>query len=249
MKERAYTHIDRGLARVANRWMERQWSTLQGATVALVDRVSGMDWLELSSPEIHFELDGSPVDTMALGPVDWSEESDAYGATLVATRVGQGLRVVTRTLAFHASPGMMRSVCVTNLTRRPRRLTRFMVEGLAVVRDGVRVLTHGFAREHDAIEGPADEPAVALVKGPRGLLLGREGCGALQMFSHDPEVCAVVMAEERVLAPVETWELPDTFVAPCPGREDASRVLGDYLSARARMIAERERLETERAGD
>lgn len=249
MTDRAYTHIDRGLARVANRWLERQWSTLQGATVALVDRTAGIDWLGQTSPEISFELDGSPVDTMALGPVDWSEEADAHGATLLAARAGQGVRVITRTLAFHATPCMMRSVFVTNLTRQPRRLTRVMVDGLTVVRDGVRVLTHEFSEEHAAVEAPHEDRAVALVKGPRGLLLGRVDRGALQVFSHDPEVCAVVLAEEKVLAPVETWVLPETFLAPCAGRENAARVLAECLSARARMTDEREKLKSDRAGE
>ena len=43
METRAKTHIDHGVVRIGNRWIERQFAAFDGATVVLTDKATGFE--------------------------------------------------------------------------------------------------------------------------------------------------------------------------------------------------------------
>ena len=81
--DRAYTRVDHGLVRVGNQWLERVWSGFMGYTTSLIHRPSEFEWAARKNPEFSVEIDGATLNIDDFGEVEWSEECNDLGASLV----------------------------------------------------------------------------------------------------------------------------------------------------------------------
>lgn len=229
--DRAYTVLSPGVARLGNRWFERSWSVILGATSEVRQRDADFDWIAKSCPEFRLDVDGESLGVMDLGDVEWTEEYNDFGAALVVRQAGPKLILYIRTLAFHDNPGMLRSLRVMNNGPEPISVTGVSIDVLSIRREGVQVITEGFSCESEGAAWNPTECTAALKAPGRGLILGIEGGGAFELFAPDASVCALRQAEDRVLETNESWTLPDTLILPFTGElEDAvGREYADFL--------------------
>ena len=228
---RAFTYIDRSIAIVGNRWIERHWSPFVGATVALVDRADGFDWINNTCGELGLDLDGRFLHPVDLGEAVWTEENSPLGATLTCMRERPDLDVCVMTLAYHDMPAMLRTIRLLNKSGAPMHLRRIVMDSVAVARKTFRALIHGFREAHPAIVHDTDERAVALQLKHRGLIIGHEAPARYELCAPDPANCAVCGNATIVLEPGKWMELPACFLIPYRGPvADASRTrLADFL--------------------
>ncbi len=244
--ERAYTYVATGTARLGNRWFERRWTTFLGTTIELRLKEVDFDWLTRHGAEFSLAVNGETREGPHLGAAEWSEECDQYAATLVCRYSQPGLEVIVRTGALHDGPGMFRSAQVMNSAREPVTISNVALEILPLRTEGAVVYTDGFAKESEALAWETtEETAAVVVKRRRGLFLGIDGGGRFELFAPDRERCALVLTEERVLAPGAVWEFPEAFVALFTGdvRLAAGGVLDEFNRLRAGRKALAARLE------
>ena len=136
---RAYTYVDSGTARAGNRWLERSWSAFLGHTVELQYPRGEFEWCDRTSPEFEFQSEGRTLGYMDFGTVEWSEECDRFGATLVARHLGETLELVSRTTFFHSQPGYLRRWVLIQRGGEPVALDAIHLDLLNLRRDNVMV--------------------------------------------------------------------------------------------------------------
>jgi len=227
MAEQAATHIDAGAAWIRNAWTERRWSAFLGTGIELEHRPTGRHWFTGECREIGLEVNGAPVDHMALGAVEWSDECNPLGAVLVAEYHGGQPDLTVGNLLFHENPGMLRRTTVFNAGPGPVTVANPVLDRLLLPH--CTVLTDGFTRSATRFEGKLEERALALVDGDEGLVVGIDGGGRCDCFAADPEACILYLHETRELEPGESWVLPDSFVVPFRG--DAATFAGEGFGA------------------
>ncbi|HIJ65893.1 MAG TPA: hypothetical protein HPP77_08065 [Candidatus Hydrogenedentes bacterium] len=206
MESRAYTHIDRGVVTLGNRWIERQWSTFLGRTSSFVQKGDGVEWVAGGCGEFRVEVDDTSFGVLDFGEVAWSEENSAVGATVVVRKTRPGLDVSIRTLAWHKYPALVRSVRVYNRGSQSVFLKGATVDSLSLRRD--------------AIVEDAGDTGVALTLADRGLIAGAMHGAAAESRAG---VLAVTAPCARTVAPGESWTSPETFLVAYWG------ALGDAL--------------------
>ncbi len=221
---RAYTYVDRSRATVGNRWFERSWSAFLGNTNSLFHQRAEMEWIASRCAEFEVVCDDASWDVMDFGEVSWSEENSRLGATLVARQERPGFEVTVSTLAYHDNPGMRRSISLRNTSRERIIVRRVAVEQLPVWCEGLRVLSHGFEREHETLEWDTEERGPALTLDGYGLFVGVEGGARFSVFTREPNVCSIFVDGPRSLDPSAVWQMPPAFILPFSGDiGDASR--------------------------
>ena len=242
MATRAQTYVDRGKAVVSNRWMTREWSSFMGNTASLVQCDGDFDWIGRRCPEFSVVIDGARLGVMDFGEVRWSEESDDFGASLVARQVRPGLTFTIRTTVFHDVPGLLRSTSLRSSGDKRVRVARAVTESLCLAPGDVGFKTHGFAQTHAAIAWRTEERAAAIVSNDRGLIFGKCDEGVLELFEPDEGLCAVAYESEAALAPGDALRFPDTFLVPYTGnlQEAVSGVFSAFLLKRRRMYKSRD---------
>ena len=231
MTERAFTYVDRGQAKVGNRWVERTWSTFVGHTTGLARMPEEIEWTAGLCREFSLLVDGEPLGVMDFGEVEWSEENGPAGATLVARKMRPGFEVDIRTLALHDSPALVRTVTLRNTGRNDVAVSRVVVDSLGLTQEGVRVYTQGFATHHDAIEWRTDERAAALVRDREVLFVGSEAPCTFRLHAPDAGVCAVAHEAPQPLAAGATLLFPSTYLLATSGdlAECARTTFTDFL--------------------
>lgn len=142
MSERARTHIDRTSITLANRWLERSWSTFLGTTESMRDRANDVEWLRGGSREFGVRIGNDEFGSMAFGDADWSEQANASAATLVQCASRDGLQLRMLTHAFHDSPVIAREVRVLNANATAITLDTLVIDDMmfdVAIVDGGRV--------------------------------------------------------------------------------------------------------------
>ncbi|MBN2310908.1 MAG: hypothetical protein JXR94_18175 [Candidatus Hydrogenedentes bacterium] len=247
MESRAQTYVDRGHARIWNRWIERRWSAFTGVTVSIAQAGPEVEWAAGRGAEFAVATERGVWGPMDLGEIEWSEECTASAATLVSRRFAADLELVTRTTAFHEAPGLVRAVTLRNTSPAPLEVGRVATDSFRVAGDGLRVYVRGFAERHDAIAWRTDERAAAVVcpdeRGDRGLFIGQEAEGVLELLAPEPGVCACVVDVDGTLDPGEALELPASYVVPFSGEVMMASVsvLAQLLAARRATAQTRDR--------
>lgn len=237
---RAYTYINRAVAVVGNRWIERRWSPFLGATESLVDRADGFDWIKGPCLELGLNIDGAFLEPVDLGEAVWAEDNSPLGATLTCTRERPDLNVTVTTLAYHDLPAMLRTVRLLNKSATSMRVSRAVLDSFAMRRNTFRALVHGFRDAYPAIVHETDERAVALQLKHRGLISGLEGHATYELCAPDPSSCAICINQIIPLEPGRWFELPASFLIPYRGDvADASRTrFADFLVHRRDLDGE-----------
>jgi hypothetical protein len=222
MNIRASTYVDRGSARVGNRWFVREWSTFLGYTASLLDQAGGFEWINGRSNEFELEVNGATLTTMDFAEVSWSEENNPAGATLVARQIAPSLEFRIRTLAFHSNPGLVRFAAVANTGDTPIRVDRAIVETLPIRASGAEVVELAWSVDGAGRDGwcPSDR-AVVLRYYARGLVLGCE-TGALVARAGEEGPWQVEALGPMEVAPGKAYKLPVSFLLPYTGQ------FGDY---------------------
>jgi len=222
MNVRASTYVDRGSARVGNRWFTREWSAFLGNTVSLLDQAGDFEWMNGRSNEFELEVDGATLTMMDFAEVSWSEENNPAGATLVARQIASSLEFRIRTLAFHSNPGLVRFVAVANTGDRPVRVDRAIVEMLPIRASDAEVVELAWSVDGVGRDGwyPADR-AVVLRYYARGLVLGFEARAVVARAGGEGPWQVEAPGPIEV-APGKAHTFPVSFLLPYTGE------FGDY---------------------
>ncbi len=221
--ERGYTYVDHGRARVGNRWLERVWSGFMGHTTSLVQKDGDVEWAAPKSPEFFVDVSGSILGVEDFGEVEWSEECNELGATLVATHRCPGLELRVEQLAFHDAPALLRSVSVLNIGGQVLEIGRVIIESIALDNPEVHFRTGDFKQPQAAAEFVGTTALGAWVHGDRGLLMLCEGEGGIDLGSHTPGICSVVYQGLRRLGASERAFVGRTFLIAFEGDPSAAR--------------------------
>ncbi len=221
--ERGYTYVDHGQARVGNRWLERVWSGFMGHTTSLKQKKGDVEWAAPVSPEFSLEVAGSTLGVDDFGEVEWSEECNELGATLVATHRRPGLELRVEQLAFHDAPALLRSVTLLNCGGQAIEIGLVIIESIALDNPEVRFRSGDFKQPEEAAEFAGTPALGAWVHGDRGLLMLCEGEGGIDLGSHTPGICSVVYQGVKRLGASERAFVGRTFLIAFEGDPSAAR--------------------------
>jgi len=225
--ERGYTYVDHGLARVGNRWLERVWSGFMGYTTSLIQKNGDVEWAAPKSPEFSLDAAGSTLGVEDFGELEWSEECNELGATLVATHRRPGLELRVEQLAFHEAPALLRSVTVFNSGSQTIEIGPVIAECIALDNPEVRFRTGDFKQPQEAAVSVGEPALGALVHSGRGLLMLCESEGRIDLGSREPGVCVVRYQGTKAIASSQRWTFGRTLIIPFEG---------DVLAARDTLI-------------
>lgn len=228
---RAYTHIDRGRAAVGNRWLERSWSTFLGNTVSLIQKDGPFEWMAGQSGEFRVALDEALLEILDFGDIEWSEEANSHGASLLCRRRHARYELSVRTFAYHDLPAMVRTVNVTNLGTGYASIDHVLSERLPIRHSDVRVYTSDFSSGNGPTVWETHHHAAAIALDDRGMFVGQMNGGLFFLFAPDARECAVAATGPTKLAPGETWRTPPSFLVPFVGltRDAASTVYAQFV--------------------
>lgn len=239
---RAYTHLDRIRVVLGNEWLEREWSSMLGNTVALMQKAGDVEWLAMDSTETRIVVEGTLLGLTDLGAPEWSDEQTPFGAIVSAQYAGARFGLRLWTMALHEHPCLLRGGELRN-GAAPLTLDTVGVEEIPVV--------HAVCEE-DTLS-PAEYPwpdgagAVAirrpgkcLVAAYRAPLAVRTLEGALASYRF--ETGAPV-----TLAPGERMALPDLLLLL--GRGEPAQVMGAAYPAAVRTVREYYEWQQERLRD
>ena len=227
--ERGYTYVDHGQARVGNRWLERVWSGFMGHTTSLMQKEGEVEWVAPTSPEFFLDVDGSTLGVDDFGEVEWSEECDELGATLVATHGCPGLELRIEQLAFHDAPALLRSVTLLNCGGQAIEIGLVIIESIALDNPEVRFRSGDFKQPEEAVEFAGTPALGALVQSGLGLLMLCEDEGRIDLGSRTPGICSVAFRGAKRLAPSQRAFIGRTFLIAFDG---------DALAARNTIVAD-----------
>ena len=227
--ERGYTYVDHGQARVGNRWLERVWSGFMGHTTSLVQKAGDVEWAAPKSPEFSVEVSGSTLGVEDFGEVDWSEECNELGATLVVTHRRPGLELRVEQLAFHEAPALLRSVTLFNSGGQAIEIGLVIIESIALDNAEVRFCTGDFKQPQEVADLVGKPALGALVHRGRGLLMLCENEGRIDLGSRTPGICSVAIQGAKRLAPSQRAFIGRTFLIAFDG---------DALAARDTIVAD-----------
>lgn len=197
--ERAYTYVDAGSARAGNRWAERRWSAFLGQTVEVQFPSHQWEWTSSPSPEFEIQCEGRALGFMDLGTVEWSEECDSFGATLVAAYTGGVLELATRCTFFHYHPGARRRWLLYNGGATSLKVPELRLDILAVRSDTVVVEQ---VDEHVAVARTFGKTVVFQAAPPARVELKRGGTLCAQWKPEGLEVASggqFLLPETRML--------------------------------------------------
>jgi hypothetical protein len=207
--ERASSAINLGIVCLANRWLERRWSTVRGTTTEL--RLPGRsgDCLTQVSPEYHVDYGEVPLAARDLGQAGWSESASASGASVVMEQAGDGVYLRSETFLSHQRPGMVRQMELTNTGAAPVRITRLATEILPLDRAVFPPLNTCRAKvDLEGNSGPNSLYYRAL-GGIRGtILIGSGHPEGFALYEPHPSFCAPVWVGEYQLGPGKSWAPP-----------------------------------------
>ncbi len=199
--ERGYTYVDHGLARVGNRWLERVWSGFMGHTTSLMQKSGDVEWAAPKSPEFSLDVDGSRLGVDHFGEIEWSEECNELGATLVATHRCPGLELRVEQLAFHDAPGLLRTTTIFNRGRRKVKVGPFITESFEL--DEPECCQYFMCLKASGEQGTSAgfDQIGAVVAGERGLILLGERNAEIVLGSEDFGACSVRIDDRQILTP------------------------------------------------
>lgn len=228
--DRAYAHIEKGVIRLGNAWLERRWSSFLGTTTELRLRPGDRDCLVQKSPEFHLDYGDRPLAAMDLGDLNWSESVDTHGAAVALDMQGPGVAVRLETYLFHKCPGMVRTLSVTNTGGEPVTLTRAAAEVVPLDGDHYETRSaHGDAEFQLMVFG---EPVhYAALRGTSGaFLLGACRRARFALFHPHPAYCAPVWEGSVALYPGRTWQAPQAilFWSPAGAAADLAEELSRF---------------------
>lgn len=243
--ERGYTYVDHGLARVGNRWLERVWSGFMGHTTSLMQKEGNIEWAAPKSPEFSLDAAGATLGVDDFGEVEWSEECNELGATLVATHRRPGLELRVEQLAFHEAPALLRSVTLLNSGSQAIEMGPVIAECIALDRPEVRFCTGDFKQPQESADSAGSPALGALVHGGCGLLMLCESEGRIDLGARSPGICSVAFQGSKRLAPSQRAFIGRTFLIAFEGDAVAARdTLVADVQGRLRL---HERLTSKRA--
>jgi hypothetical protein len=234
MNANATTHIDRLNARVGNRWWERVWDVMLGATTDLVQKSDEFAWADKRSAEFAVTINGESLGIMDFPDLQCSEEHSPAGAMLAVRRSRPGLQLITRSTAFERLPVLLRSVFLANTGTEPIQIEQITTDILPLAHTPSEVTPHEMAHPHVDGSWNPTQRAVFIVRRNRSLLLGREEGARIGIQEGDSPECRVFVDGPLRLEPGATQRLPDSFLIPLswPLEAYALRVFGDFIDAR-----------------
>jgi len=226
MRIRAYTYIDRSVARVGNQWVERSWAAFDGRTASLAVKPAQFDWITGKSTEFRIQTSTGAFGIPELSHIEWSEENSPEGATLILKRTGDTMQLTTRSFVYHELPAMLRSHTLINLSREVIVVERMTTDSLAIDQPGVRVRTDLFEKTSESKVWETEERAAAIEYQTMGFFIGQEKGGRYELFDPDPGSCSVLAPASFTLGPGDILHLPRLYIVFYGGPwQEASRTV------------------------
>lgn len=244
--ERAYTHIDHGLVRVGNQWLERVWSGFTGRTTSLLHKPGEYEWAAAKNPEFSVDVDGNTLSIEDFGEVEWSEVCDDLGASLVGAYRRPEIEVRIEQLAFHDAPGLLRTATFFNCGRREVKVGPAITESFELDQPENCEYQMNLRVSREPDSGTRFSEIGAVITEERGLILLAESKAQIVLGSQDLAACSVRIGSKEILAPSQLATQARSLLIAFEGDSQAAldRHLPEILRRMRlhdRMMAKRER--------
>lgn len=245
---RAYTHVDHGLVRVGNQWLERVWSRFTGRTTSLLHKPGEYEWAAAKNPEFSVDVDGRTLGIEEFGEVEWSEACDDLGASLAGVYKCPKIEVRVEQLAFHDAPGLLRTASIFNCGRRKVKVGPVITESFELDQpENCEYLTD-LSRSPEPDAGTEFSEIGAVIAEERGLILLAESKAKIVLGSQDLAACSIRIGSRETLLPSQFAAQDRSLLIAFEG--DPQAALAQHLPEilrrmrlRDRMMAKREREE------